>query len=154
MQTSPPTLPPPHTHPTLHQPPYTHKTNAQDAPLLKTSPPRPHPSPQELERIGQLDNTYIFYTADNGYKLGHHRLVSLGQWGEGCTGGDEGSAGGGLCALFYSRHWRVVAQRHRAALWPGRSVVVEGAGKRVVALQSVRRCCMPLLGIGCVLQDL
>ena len=30
---------------------------------------------QALEDIGQLDNTYIFYTGDNGYKLGHHRLV-------------------------------------------------------------------------------
>ncbi|GAB4816016.1 hypothetical protein N2152v2_003062 [Parachlorella kessleri] len=30
---------------------------------------------QALEDIGQLDNTYIFYTSDNGYKLGHHRLA-------------------------------------------------------------------------------
>ncbi|KAI7844022.1 hypothetical protein COHA_002362 [Chlorella ohadii] len=27
-----------------------------------------------LEDVGQLDNTYIFYTPDNGFKLGHHRL--------------------------------------------------------------------------------
>ncbi|KAL4431762.1 hypothetical protein ABPG77_002978 [Micractinium sp. CCAP 211/92] len=29
---------------------------------------------QALEDVGQLENTYIFYTPDNGFKLGHHRL--------------------------------------------------------------------------------
>ena len=27
-----------------------------------------------LERLGLLDNTYVFYTTDNGYHLGQHRL--------------------------------------------------------------------------------
>jgi arylsulfatase A-like enzyme len=27
----------------------------------------------ELEKSGQLENTYIFYSTDNGYHLGQHR---------------------------------------------------------------------------------
>jgi len=27
-----------------------------------------------LESVGQLDNTYLFFTSDNGYHLGEHRL--------------------------------------------------------------------------------
>ncbi len=30
---------------------------------------------QTLAQMGQLDNTYIFYTSDNGFHLGHHRLL-------------------------------------------------------------------------------
>lgn len=30
---------------------------------------------QTLRRLGQLDNTYIFFTSDNGYLLGEHRLM-------------------------------------------------------------------------------
>lgn len=30
----------------------------------------------ELERIGQLNNTYIVYTSDNGFQLGQHRIQS------------------------------------------------------------------------------
>ena len=33
---------------------------------------------QALDKIGQLDNTYIFYTSDNGYKLGNRRKVGRG----------------------------------------------------------------------------
>ncbi len=29
-----------------------------------------------LEEAGQLDNTYIFFTSDNGYHLGEHRLLA------------------------------------------------------------------------------
>ncbi|KAL4441501.1 hypothetical protein ABPG77_002005 [Micractinium sp. CCAP 211/92] len=29
---------------------------------------------QALKETGQLDNTYIFFTGDNGFKLGHHRV--------------------------------------------------------------------------------
>lgn len=29
-----------------------------------------------LEETGQLDNTYIFFTSDNGYHLGEHRLLA------------------------------------------------------------------------------
>jgi arylsulfatase A-like enzyme len=29
---------------------------------------------QQLETLGQLDNTYIFFTSDNGFHLGEHRL--------------------------------------------------------------------------------
>lgn len=28
---------------------------------------------EELEKQGKLDNTYVLYSADNGYHLGHHR---------------------------------------------------------------------------------
>ncbi|MGH6819988.1 MAG: sulfatase-like hydrolase/transferase, partial [Methylocella sp.] len=31
---------------------------------------------QTLETTGQLDNTYIFFSSDNGFHLGEHRLVS------------------------------------------------------------------------------
>ena len=30
-------------------------------------------------RIGELDNTYIFFTSDNGFHLGQHRL-GAGKW--------------------------------------------------------------------------
>ena len=30
---------------------------------------------QTLEETGQLDNTFIFFTSDNGYHLGQHRLI-------------------------------------------------------------------------------
>jgi arylsulfatase A-like enzyme len=29
---------------------------------------------QQLKTLGQLDNTYIFFTSDNGYHMGEHRL--------------------------------------------------------------------------------
>jgi len=31
---------------------------------------------RRLERLGELDNTYIVFTSDNGYALGEHRLLS------------------------------------------------------------------------------
>lgn len=30
---------------------------------------------EELENTGELDNTYVFFTSDNGFHLGEHRLV-------------------------------------------------------------------------------
>ena len=29
---------------------------------------------EELEAAGELENTYVFFTSDNGYHLGEHRL--------------------------------------------------------------------------------
>lgn len=31
---------------------------------------------KELRRAGELDNTYIFFTSDNGFQMGEHRLVT------------------------------------------------------------------------------
>lgn len=31
---------------------------------------------ETLQALGQLDNTYIFFTSDNGFHMGHHRLNS------------------------------------------------------------------------------
>ena len=31
---------------------------------------------RELDRLGELDNTYVVFTSDNGYALGEHRLSS------------------------------------------------------------------------------
>jgi N-acetylglucosamine-6-sulfatase len=32
-----------------------------------------------LQQTGELDNTYIFFTSDNGYHLGHHRIAPGGK---------------------------------------------------------------------------
>ncbi|MCU1351759.1 MAG: N-acetylglucosamine-6-sulfatase [Acidimicrobiales bacterium] len=37
---------------------------------------------EELRQSGRLDNTYIFYTSDNGYSFGEHRLVGKGHYYE------------------------------------------------------------------------
>jgi arylsulfatase A-like enzyme len=33
-----------------------------------------------LEKTGQLDNTYVFFTSDNGIQMGEHRLVEKKNW--------------------------------------------------------------------------
>lgn len=39
---------------------------------------------EKLEKVGELDNTYIFYSTDNGYHLGQHRM----QPGKNCGYGE------------------------------------------------------------------
>jgi arylsulfatase A-like enzyme len=34
----------------------------------------PRPPVQKLDCLGVLNNTYIFFTSDNGFKLGNHNI--------------------------------------------------------------------------------
>ena len=33
-----------------------------------------------LQETGELNNTYIFFTSDNGFHLGNHRVYPGGKW--------------------------------------------------------------------------